>query len=61
MVMGPTPPGTAGARSCAHRRARQPVLIDIEGVLRLDGDFPDRAPMLQIAQYNTARALAFLR
>lgn len=34
----------------------------IAGPLRLlDGDFPDRAPMLQIAQYNTARALAFLR
>jgi hypothetical protein len=34
----------------------------IAGPLRLlDGDFPDRAPMLAIAQYNTARALAFLR
>jgi hypothetical protein len=34
----------------------------IAGPLRLlDGDFPDRAPMLQIAQYNTARALEFLR
>ncbi len=34
----------------------------IAGPLRLlDGDFPDRAAMLQIAQHNTARALAFLR
>jgi hypothetical protein len=34
----------------------------IAGPLRLlDGDFPDRAPMLQIAEYNADRALALLR
>jgi hypothetical protein len=33
----------------------------IAGPLRLlDGDFPDRAPMMEIAEYNTGRALAFL-
>jgi Phosphotransferase enzyme family len=34
----------------------------IAGPLRLlDGDFPDRGPMLEIAEVNTDRALAFLR
>ena len=34
----------------------------IAGPLRLlDGDFPHREVMTQIAAYNTARALAFVR
>jgi hypothetical protein len=34
----------------------------IAGPLRLlDGDFPDRVGMLEIAEYNTARALGFVR
>jgi len=34
----------------------------IAGPLRLlDGDFPDREPMMQIAAYNTGKALAFVR
>jgi hypothetical protein len=33
----------------------------IAGPLRLlDGDYPDREPMLKIVEYNIARALAFL-
>lgn len=33
----------------------------IAGPLRLlDGDFPERAPMLQIVEFNTQRALAFV-
>jgi hypothetical protein len=33
----------------------------IAGPLRLlDGDYPDREPMLEIAEYNIARALALL-
>jgi hypothetical protein len=34
----------------------------IAGPLRLlDGDFPDREPMLQIVDYNIGKALAFVR
>ena len=34
----------------------------IAGPLRLlDGDFPDREPMLRIAEYNIGRALEFVR
>jgi hypothetical protein len=34
----------------------------IAGPLRLlDGDFPDREGMLEIAEYNTARTLGFVR
>jgi hypothetical protein len=34
----------------------------IAGPLRLlDGDFPDREPMLKIAEFNTDKALAYLR
>ena len=34
----------------------------IAGPLRLlDGDFPDRDPMLRIAEYNTGKVLAFVR
>ena len=34
----------------------------IAGPLRLlDGDFPDRDPMLRIVEYNTEKALAFVR
>jgi aminoglycoside phosphotransferase (APT) family kinase protein len=53
-------PGLDEARLRLYRLAMYLSLV--EGPLRLlDGDFPDRAGMLDIARHNTARTLAELR
>jgi hypothetical protein len=51
--------GLDGYRLRFYQLARHLSLI--AGPLRLlDGDFPDREPMMRIAEFNTRKALAFL-
>jgi phosphotransferase family enzyme len=54
------PVGLDEARLRFYRLAMHLSLI--AGPLRLlDGDFPDREPMMRIVEYNVGRALAFVR
>jgi Phosphotransferase enzyme family len=54
------PDGLDEARLAFYRLAMHLSLI-VGPLLLLDGDFPDREPLMRIAEYNVGRALAFVR